>query len=156
MDINCNSSNPNASCHHQTEICPPHKDRVSHCYALYRNSSVLGVRILKIGCWLQDLKACSTSRRCEGAVRMAISDRREVLYFCCCTGDNCNEKIWGGTGGDIKKNKTKQPGVIKTDKPVYGVSGKWGSKMSLFWQPFRLLIELVVAFLPRTRQFKGS
>lgn len=128
MDVSCNYSHSNSSCRRQTEVCVQREDRVSHCFALYQNSSTRGMKILKMGCWLQDLKTCSKSRRCDGAARMAYSDRREVLYFCCCTGDNCNAKILGGTDIVIRKNRS-EAGVTKTDKPIHSESVRPKTKL---------------------------
>ncbi|GFO30096.1 serine/threonine-protein kinase receptor [Plakobranchus ocellatus] len=55
------------------------------CFVSWMNSTEKGFMIMKKGCWLND-EACYNKKEC-------ISNQDKELLFCCCDGDNCNEKF---------------------------------------------------------------
>uniref|UniRef100_A0A673JHI6 Activin receptor type-2B n=1 Tax=Sinocyclocheilus rhinocerous TaxID=307959 RepID=A0A673JHI6_9TELE len=67
------------------ERCEGEKDKRSHCYASWRNSSG-SIELVKKGCWLDDFN-CYDRQEC-----VATEDNPQV-FFCCCEGDFCNERF---------------------------------------------------------------
>uniref|UniRef100_A0A8C5AFE5 Serine/threonine-protein kinase receptor n=1 Tax=Gadus morhua TaxID=8049 RepID=A0A8C5AFE5_GADMO len=67
------------------ERCEGEKDKRSHCYASWRNTSG-SVELVKKGCWLDDYN-CYDRQEC-----VATEDSHQV-FFCCCEGNFCNERF---------------------------------------------------------------
>ncbi|XP_072882131.1 activin receptor type-2A isoform X2 [Hemitrygon akajei] len=68
------------------ENCVEEKDKRGHCYATWKNNSG-SVEIVKGGCWLDDWN-CYDKGEC-----IETKESPEV-FFCCCEGSKCNEKIF--------------------------------------------------------------
>ncbi|XP_031569554.1 activin receptor type-2A-like [Actinia tenebrosa] len=68
--------------------CAVHQGKISHCFALYSDTPN-GVKVLRKGCWLQNLLFCPLDFKCS---TKPITNKHG-LQFCCCTGDKCNAKI---------------------------------------------------------------
>ncbi|GAA6100783.1 activin receptor type-2A [Tachysurus ichikawai] len=68
------------------EPCTGEKDKRRHCFSTWKNSSGT-IELVKQGCWLDDVN-CYDSSEC-----VERKDSPEV-FFCCCEGNMCNEKIY--------------------------------------------------------------
>ncbi|XP_071001081.1 activin receptor type-2A-like isoform X1 [Oncorhynchus clarkii lewisi] len=68
------------------ETCAGEKDKRRHCFATWRNVSGT-VDIVKQGCWLDDTN-CYDRTEC---VEMKESPD---VFFCCCEGNMCNQKLF--------------------------------------------------------------
>ncbi|XP_032237307.1 activin receptor type-2A [Nematostella vectensis] len=69
----------------KVEICPIYQGKVSHCFALYKNTTQ-GVEFIRQGCWLQNKAFCPMYPFC---INNDINSKHGI-EFCCCTGDECN------------------------------------------------------------------
>ncbi|KAJ6225048.1 hypothetical protein RDWZM_003593, partial [Blomia tropicalis] len=75
-------------------------ERTSLCYALWRNTTELGVAVEFKGCWLGLSKDCVTMEhmdqdKADGKQCMTQSSNRpnKTFYFCCCVGEMCNRNV---------------------------------------------------------------
>ncbi|MCI4375808.1 hypothetical protein PGIGA_G00114120 [Pangasianodon gigas] len=68
------------------EPCTGEKDKRRHCFSTWKNSTGT-IELVKQGCWLDDVN-CYDSSEC-----VERKDSPEV-FFCCCEGNMCNEKIY--------------------------------------------------------------
>uniref|UniRef100_A0AAR2JSP2 Serine/threonine-protein kinase receptor n=1 Tax=Pygocentrus nattereri TaxID=42514 RepID=A0AAR2JSP2_PYGNA len=68
------------------EPCSGEKDKRRHCFSTWKNNSGT-IEIVKQGCWLDDVN-CYDSTEC-----VERKDSPDV-FFCCCEGNMCNEKIY--------------------------------------------------------------
>ncbi|XP_026057389.1 activin receptor type-2B-like [Carassius auratus] len=67
------------------ERCEGEKDKRSHCYASWRNSSG-SIELVKKGCWLDDFN-CYDRQEC------VATEENPQVFFCCCEGNFCNERF---------------------------------------------------------------
>uniref|UniRef100_A0A8C1RMT3 Serine/threonine-protein kinase receptor n=1 Tax=Cyprinus carpio TaxID=7962 RepID=A0A8C1RMT3_CYPCA len=67
------------------ERCEGEKDKRSHCYASWRNSSG-SIQLVKKGCWLDDFN-CYDRQEC------VATEENPQVFFCCCEGNFCNERF---------------------------------------------------------------
>uniref|UniRef100_A0A8P4G860 Serine/threonine-protein kinase receptor n=1 Tax=Dicentrarchus labrax TaxID=13489 RepID=A0A8P4G860_DICLA len=67
------------------ERCEGEKDKRSHCYASWRNSSG-SIELVKKGCWLDDFN-CYDRQEC------VATEESPQVFFCCCEGNFCNERF---------------------------------------------------------------
>ncbi|XP_028514618.1 activin receptor type-2B-like [Exaiptasia diaphana] len=75
---------PNCPTHKR---CPVKPYRLSHCFAVL-SSTPVGEKVIRKGCWLQNLQLCPLSKQCK-----TRKTSRDSVRFCCCTGNNCNSKV---------------------------------------------------------------
>ncbi|XP_066519051.1 activin receptor type-2A isoform X1 [Hoplias malabaricus] len=68
------------------EQCSGEKDKRRHCFSTWKNNSGT-IEIVKQGCWLDDVN-CYDSSEC-----VERKDSPDV-FFCCCEGNMCNERIY--------------------------------------------------------------
>ncbi|XP_068604402.1 activin receptor type-2B-like [Brachionichthys hirsutus] len=85
------------------ERCEGEKDKRSHCYASWRNSSG-AVELVKKGCWLDDFN-CYDRQDC-----VATEDSPQV-FFCCCEGNFCNERFTHLPDGGGPLTKAPPPSI---------------------------------------------
>uniref|UniRef100_A0A9J7XTA0 Serine/threonine-protein kinase receptor n=1 Tax=Cyprinus carpio carpio TaxID=630221 RepID=A0A9J7XTA0_CYPCA len=67
------------------ERCEGEKDKRSHCYASWRNSSG-SIELVKKGCWLDDFN-------CYDRSECVATEENPQVFFCCCEGNFCNERF---------------------------------------------------------------
>ncbi|XP_031559084.1 activin receptor type-2A-like isoform X2 [Actinia tenebrosa] len=111
--------------------CPPNND---HCFSLWENTTE-GVRVIKKGCWRTNPEECINGGSCFGTPRQK---GKTTVFFCCCTGDNCNRNFslapvsqWIVKTRKPSGNGFPTTSAVKTDLPTVKDPKKTGKRDNL-------------------------
>uniref|UniRef100_A0A8C2G8M5 Serine/threonine-protein kinase receptor n=1 Tax=Cyprinus carpio TaxID=7962 RepID=A0A8C2G8M5_CYPCA len=86
------------------ERCEGEKDKRSHCYASWRNSSG-SIQLVKKGCWLDDFN-------CYDRSECVATEENPQVFFCCCEGNFCNERFTHLPDGPVIESPPPAPALL--------------------------------------------
>ncbi|XP_075161443.1 kinase protein wishful thinking [Haematobia irritans] len=112
-------------------ICPPD---YTFCFSLWRKTAN-GSKIEKQGCWKESTEGNATCNHAE-CVSSSPTSRNNSLYYCCCSGNACNQNV-----------AVVEPSSLELSKSIYSEPNHSNSSETIRWSAATVWLAILVICL---------